>query len=106
MYQIEDFQTIIKDNFRRQSRLSTNESIQHLENLTDIKDNPNCVRAFMKRIGFIKRIEIKCRKFAHIPTYPDKTEDGFIRFGVSNGHCPDLQQLKLIVGCCQPGCHL
>ena len=38
--------------------------------------------------------------------YHKVTEDGFMQFGVSKDHRPDLPQLKLMAGCCQPGGHL
>jgi len=63
--QLDDFQTSIEDDFRRQPPLSTNEAVQRIENLTGIKHSPTRVRTFMKQIG------MKYRKLAHIPAKAD-----------------------------------
>jgi transposase len=38
--------------------------------------------------------------------YHTLSEDGFMQFGVSKDHRPDLPQIKLMAGCCQPSGHL
>jgi transposase len=63
--QLNECQTSIEEDFRKQSPQSTNEAVQRIENLTGIKRSPTRVRAFMKRIG------MKRRKLAHIPAKAD-----------------------------------
>jgi transposase len=68
----------------------------------------NFERALWDAAVSVYNIETKCIRLDSTTSYGyhKVNEDGFMQFGVSKDHRPDLPQLKLMAGCSQPSGHL